>query len=59
MKRYIKGGNLFPKFNVGRGANSEPWGVRAIAIIDYWSRGPKPLRQLFYALSPFCAFLKR
>ena len=34
-----KGDNLLLKFNVG--VYSEPWGVRALTIIDYWSRGPK------------------
>ena len=24
----------------GGGAYLEPWGIRALTIIDYWSRGP-------------------
>ena len=55
-----KGGNPFAKFIVGGGGGcySEPWTVRALTIIDYWSRGPKATL-FFYAPSPFCAFLKR
>ena len=41
----IKGGNPLPRFNVGSGggAYSEPWGVRALTIIDY---GLEAVRQL-------------
>ena len=53
-----KGGNLFPKFNVGRGAYSEPWAVRALTIIDYWSRGPKATLILLMPISPFLRIFK-
>ena len=54
---HIKEGNSFPKFNVGGGrAYLEPWGVRALSIIDYWSRGPRATYVFCPSPSPFCAF---
>ena len=46
-----KGGNPLPRFNVGGGAYSEPWGVSAFTIIDY---GLEALRQFlsFMPLPP-------
>ena len=52
-----KGGNSLSHFNVGGGGLWEPWGVRAFAMMNYWSRGPKATF-LFYAPPP-CARILR
>ena len=49
---HTKGGNSFPKFNVGGG---EHWAVRSLMIIDYWSRGPEAT---FFWIPPLFAFFK-
>ena len=56
MKVEPKGGNTLPKFRRGGGAYSEPLGIRALTIIDFWSRGPKATF-IFNVLSP-CAHFK-
>ena len=38
-------------------AYSETWAVRALTIIDYWSRGPKATF-FFMCLDPFLHILK-
>ena len=43
---------------MGWGLTSEPWGVRALAIIDYWSRGPKATF-IFFVPPPHLAHFKR
>ena len=50
-----KRGNPLPDFNLGGWAYSEPLGVRAVTMINYWHRGPKATF-IFYALH---AFFKR
>ena len=36
-----KGSNPLTKQMGWGGTHSEPWGVKALMIIDNWSRGPK------------------
>ena len=52
-----KEGNPLPKAYGGEvGAYSEPWGVRALKINEYWSRGPKTA--IIFMPLPFLHILK-